>query len=291
MRSCIQCQELHALIVALACEGDSAPARSLMRISRRWNDVARPYRFFAVSISSIPSISSLRDALLAAASNERRLYKLAISVPESVSSSEGDAEDVLLKLIRGVVLLAAPTLDSLTLSVKTYYTPNALWNVRDEAGAVWDDAVLLPVLKRLHVSGNCNPSGLFLYDTLVHICPQLEELSISGICCAPSLAIEVEVALRVFDSDPEIEPIVGAIDVSRAYYRELYANARFPPSLKRLIVISIVPRDDDASFEFYDLGEMEKARIDHGWMVSILRAACRSCEADTSMLHFNLKEL
>ncbi|TEB27482.1 hypothetical protein FA13DRAFT_1736613 [Coprinellus micaceus] len=57
-------------------------------------------------------------------------------------------------------------------------------------------ATNFPNVKRLHLSGNRGPSGLFSVGSIASVFPSLEELKVSGLSMAVGFANEVEEALR-----------------------------------------------------------------------------------------------
>lgn len=285
--------ELKSSIVALACEEDSAPARTLSYVSRHWGDVARPYLFTAVSVTGRSSIILLCDVLRNVPGTERRFCKL--SVTERVCAPDAAAEGELAELIRELLNQAATTLESLKLEVAVRYDLHVLGNVWEVHFPRLTSLSLegryaryplpsspelpsLPLLKRLWLSGAHNPIQLFTDNLLALICPQLEELHIFGITASATFGDELEAAIHF--SVP-CAPYFVADPVYEAFHKDRlahHASARLPPALVRLVVTA------GAAPSIRNSSRLE--RLSHSRMVYTLNDACRRCEGDLSPLVF-----
>lgn len=97
----------------------------------------------------------------------------------------------------------SPT-SSLSPSLSNASTPNQ----RGEEGN-FERKSNFPNVKRLHLSGNRNPSGLLGVGNLAKVFPELEELKVSGLSGAVGFAVEVECALRLASALGEAKPVSG----------------------------------------------------------------------------------
>lgn len=279
--------ELLTFIVAFACEDDSAPARSLTQVSRHWSAIARPYRFSAITITDHSSIRPLRKLLEGTHPSERRVRKLSISNTPDSDNRESTP------LLREIVALAsaAGTLDTLALDPYAI-SGDSKWLLRT--------FTVFPVLRRLtlYMSRGSRAAGLLSCVKIrlfAEVFPQLEELeiSLSRISAAFAFANEIEAALHAFDPSIKFMQIDDSsiqddedFERVRVVSRQIFSCARFPPTLKRLM-IEIGACQQHETHSARSTYSESYAHM-HRYMVAVLRAACKSWEASKSNLKFTL---
>ncbi|KAG9219738.1 hypothetical protein CCMSSC00406_0010327 [Pleurotus cornucopiae] len=206
--------ELHSYIVRLACADDGSTVRALLRVSRYYHAIAVPFIYQSMALDGEDRISKVAATLEKMPSHRRRIRHLFISdAPSSPpSSSKREREDrdptVETAMIK-ILHFAAPTLESLTFLATTPCTSTCLISqlFRHSFPRLLELTVhgyypfpsmpaSMPVLQRLHLSGNRNPHGLFQLGGLEASCPSISHLRISGVERAVAFANELESLLQ-----------------------------------------------------------------------------------------------
>src|SRR5690349_20851832 len=98
--------ELHSYILGLACTDDGYTAQSLSLVSRYFAQIALPYLYQSVVVTSPAQIRRLSRKLQNLPHHLRRIHHLFISDDE-----RGDRE--VANMINSIISLAAPTLETL----------------------------------------------------------------------------------------------------------------------------------------------------------------------------------
>lgn len=209
--------ELHSQIFELACTDDGSTARALSRVSRYVRQVSQPFILQSVAVSGLASLTELADKIESLPQHRRRVRHLFLSdwtenqmQQKLVPSDDADMDryEVERSAIVRVLDLVAPTLESLAFIVSCPFNSSRLIGhlfslhfPRLEDLSVHGFYPFphaqgnMPNLRRLHLSGNRNPHGLFSTGGLGAACPKLTHLRISGLVSAASFAEELENAL------------------------------------------------------------------------------------------------
>ncbi|KAF9487687.1 hypothetical protein BDN71DRAFT_1485276 [Pleurotus eryngii] len=201
MNSCPS--ELHSYIVHLAC----APC---LPVSRHYHAIAVPFIYQSMALDGADRISKVAATLEKTPSHRRRIRHLFIS--DAPSSSKREREDTdpgvetaMIQILR----VAAPTLEPLTFLATTPCTSTCLISqlFRHSFPRVLELTVhgyypfpsmpvSMPVLQRLHLSGNRNTHGLFQLGGLEASCPSISHLRISGVERAVAFVNELDSLLQ-----------------------------------------------------------------------------------------------
>ncbi|KAF9499160.1 hypothetical protein BDN71DRAFT_1442201 [Pleurotus eryngii] len=202
--------ELHSYIVRLACTDDGSTVRALLRVSRYYHAIAVPFIYQSMALDGADRIPKVAATLKKTPSHRRRIRHLFIS--DAPSSSKREREDTdhgvgtaMIQILR----IAAPTLESLTFLATTPCTSTCLISqlFRHSFPRLLELTVhgyypfptmpaSMPVLQRLHLSGNRNPHGLFQLGGLEASCPSISHLRISGVERAVAFANELDSLLQ-----------------------------------------------------------------------------------------------
>lgn len=209
--------ELHSQIFELACTDDGTTARSLSMVSRYVREVSQPFALQSVAVSGLSSLAGLVEKLETLPSRKRRVRKLFISdwtrkeaVLEAILSRDIDMDryEVERLTITRLLNLVSSTIESLSFIIYCPYNSTRLtgYLFSLKLPLLEDLSVCgfypfpssksnLPNLRRLHLSGNRNPHGLFHTSNLQAALPKLEHLRVSGLVSAASFAEELRDAI------------------------------------------------------------------------------------------------
>jgi hypothetical protein len=212
--------EIHSYICQLACTDNGQTVRSLTLVSKYFSDVARPFLYQSIAITRLDQIVPLLARLEGIPHHMRHIRHLFVSDDHKNSPSPGVIKRRLAEAektsIIHVLVIAAPTLESLTLSASCTVTSTSL--IGGLFNIVFPRLVeltvvgyypfphipnSLPRLERLHLRGNRNPHGLLQFGTLDAVCPRLTHLRVSDLSMAVSFIDELKDALtcRLADTD------------------------------------------------------------------------------------------
>ncbi|KAI0701298.1 hypothetical protein BC835DRAFT_1404540 [Cytidiella melzeri] len=244
--------ELHSQILELACTDDGTTARSLSLVSRYVREAAQPFLYQSIAVSGLRSLNELADRLESLPSHKRRVRRLFLSdwthkaaKQQLVSSTDADMDmyEVERTTIVRVLDLVVSTLESLSIIVSCPFNSTRLIGYLFSLNfPLLEDLSIhgfypfspshsgMPNLRRLHLSGNRNPHGLFQTGGFDIWSPKLVHLRISGLVSAASFAEELASALAR-QPDAATTPLLPAT---------------LPASLKR-ITIGLVRRPDRLS--------------------------------------------
>ncbi|KAH8105219.1 hypothetical protein BXZ70DRAFT_877515, partial [Cristinia sonorae] len=207
--------ELHSQIFQAACLDDGNTARSLSLVSRYVRDVVRPFLYQSLAVAGFDHLTRCVQSLESLPPHLRRIRHLFLSdwthktsLEHNVVCNDMERYEQEEALLLRVIEYAAPTLETLTLSVFCPYSGPPL------IGALFSVSfphltslvihgfypfphtpISMPRLQRLHLSGNRNPHGLLEVGGLDVVCPNLAHLEISGLSNAVSFASEVRATL------------------------------------------------------------------------------------------------
>ena len=209
--------ELHSQIFELACTDDGTTARSLSMVSRYVREVSQPFALQSIAVSGLCSLTGLVNKLELLPSHKRRVRKLFISdwtrkeaELKAISSSDADMDryEVERLTITRLLGLVSPTIESLSFVISCPFNSTRLIGYLFSLNLPFLEDLLvygfypfpssesnLPNLRRLHLSGNRNPHGIFQSGSLQTAMPKLEELRISGLVSAASFAEELRSAV------------------------------------------------------------------------------------------------
>ncbi|KAF8636226.1 hypothetical protein AX17_003712 [Amanita inopinata Kibby_2008] len=202
--------ELYSYVFQLACTDDGRTVRALSLASKQFREIARPYLYQSLALSTPQQVATLIDKLVDVPTYLRQIKHLFL-VPrhDSSSSSHSSCTSDLTLTIR-ILQLASPTLHSLTLTAPCPLTGTSLLSYLfripfpnlDELSLAGLYAFSFPQnnfprLRRLHfAAGNRNPHGLFQFGALDEAFPQLTHLRVSGLSRAVAFTEELGHALQ-----------------------------------------------------------------------------------------------
>ncbi|KAF5390604.1 hypothetical protein D9757_002584 [Collybiopsis confluens] len=220
--------ELLTQIFALTATSDSGVTlRSLLRVSRLFHDICVPLKFHCVTLTSSLDIQHFHrelEHLEHAPVHLRRIFHLFISL--NPSDIDTDTECDAMTKIFLILHTAADTLQSLTfichnplfstsvfgrlfrqsfpvlteLTIHGFYPfPNTIPSREYSSPGLPSREVgtsYMPMLERLHLSGNRNPYGLLQLSSLDECFPSLTHLRVSGLLMAGSFVEEMKGALE-----------------------------------------------------------------------------------------------
>ncbi|KAF4580790.1 hypothetical protein EYR38_003077 [Pleurotus pulmonarius] len=206
--------ELHSYIVRLACTDDGSTVRALLRVSRYYHAIAVPFIYQSMALDGADRILKVAATLEKTPSHRRRIRHLFISdapssPPPSSKHERADTDPAVETAMIKILHFAAPTLESLAFVATTPWTSTCLISqlFRLSFPRLLELAVhgyypfpstpeSMPVLQRLHLSGNRNPHGLFQLGGLEASCPSISHLRISGVERAVAFAHELDGLLQ-----------------------------------------------------------------------------------------------
>ncbi|KIK67884.1 hypothetical protein GYMLUDRAFT_68901 [Collybiopsis luxurians FD-317 M1] len=295
--------ELLAQIFALTTTLDSgATLRSLLLVSRLFHSISVPLKFYCVNLTTSRDIQRFHrelERLEHAPTHSRRIFHLFVSLAQS--DIETDTECDTINQIFSILHTAADTLQSLTLiyhntlfstsvfgrlfrfslPVLTELTIHGFYPFpspvpfnefpSSDSASCKINTSFMPMLERLHLSGNRNPYGLLQLSSLGECFPSLTHLRVSGLQMAGSFAEEVKIALEEHSacfpnrSNEESEERIPALERS---------PARLPPNLQSLVVqpgyillpgrpnaaASVLKKDSWMMGRLKEIGEAAKGR-------------------------------
>ncbi|KAI0804740.1 hypothetical protein BC629DRAFT_1283436 [Irpex lacteus] len=234
--------ELHSQIFELACSDDGTTAQSLALVSRYVREVSKPFLLQSIAVSGLHSLTALADKLESLPMHKRRVRNLFISdwTRKEIESKVVSAHDAdmdryeaerltIMRLLESI----APTLETLSFVISCPFNSTRLIGHLFSLSLPSLEALSvhgfypfppshenMPNLRRLHLSGNRNPHGIFQVGSLRIASPKLEHLHISGLVSAASFADELNSVLLP-DKDAPATSLL---------------HATLPPSIKRITV-------------------------------------------------------
>ncbi|KAJ4491925.1 hypothetical protein C8J55DRAFT_402353, partial [Lentinula edodes] len=187
-----------------------ASIRSLLRASQLFHDICAPLKYHCLSLTTASSIEHLHQELKHLENSPahlRRILHLYISL--SQSDIQGDTECDTISHIFYILQCAAETLKTLTFIYhNTVFSTSVLGQLLRRSFPVLTELTIhgfypfpkmnksfMPMLERLHLSGNRNPYGLLQLSSLDECFPSLSHLRISGLLMAGSFVEELKGAL------------------------------------------------------------------------------------------------
>ncbi len=231
--------ELISYVFQLACADAGHTVRSLSLTSKKFREIARPFLYHSLVISSLGQFVTLVEKLKATPLHLRHIRHLFLALnhdPHSQDTCTADAS-----LIIGALQSVADDLQTLTLVAPCPFAGTLILSClfrlpfpRLEeltiAGlyAFSFQAGNFPRLQRLHfAAGNRNPHGLFQFGAFDKAFPELTCLRVSGLSRALSFVDELERGLEN-----------GYHDVSLEKQTTFTDNIGFPlpPRLEKLYV-------------------------------------------------------
>ncbi|KAK1223977.1 hypothetical protein PQX77_013138 [Marasmius sp. AFHP31] len=226
--------ELLSQICSLACTDDGSTVKSLRLTNRYMKQVCLPMQYQSLSITRHEDLSRLVMKLHRVPDYFRRIYHLHLSLPFSESSSrlQQNVNDVV-----SLLILASPTLETLSFSTPSEtISPVVIARVfRIPFPRLMELAVhgnypfpspastKMPLLERLHLSGNRNPYGLL--PTLKGSFPMITHLRISGLSMASSFARQLESYMK---NHHEIA-VHSSLDLKEEEWLSLRTPMTLPP--------------------------------------------------------------
>ncbi|KXN83401.1 hypothetical protein AN958_01474 [Leucoagaricus sp. SymC.cos] len=218
--------ELHSYICSLASTDDGHTARSLSLVSRYFAEIALPYLYQSICVTTPSQICALECGLQTTPPHLRKIHHLYISD----SGSNGGRD--LVNSIGSILTFAASTLETLAFVASSPLTSTSLLSrlFRTRFPRLHELTVSghypfpsspsnFPSLKRLHLVGNRNPHGLLGLGGLKAAMPNLTHFRVSGLNLAVSFSEELQ---QVFATSNDED---GCMFPSK-----------FSPKLKQLIV-------------------------------------------------------
>ncbi|KAF8621294.1 hypothetical protein AX15_007892 [Amanita polypyramis BW_CC] len=200
--------ELISYVFELACTGDGQTVRALSLTSKQFLEIARPYLYQSLVLSTRGHLITLLNRLKNIPSHLRRIRHLFLAPRHDLHSHHHCDSDALLvtKLLR----IAAEHLQSLTLITPCPHRGTLLLSYLFRISFPQLEELSIaglyafsfqsgnfPHLRRLHfAAGNRNPSGLFQFGALDKAFPELTHLRVSGISRALSFVDELGNALE-----------------------------------------------------------------------------------------------
>ncbi|KAJ3883879.1 hypothetical protein F5051DRAFT_390446 [Lentinula edodes] len=210
-----------------------ASIRSLLRASQLFHDICAPLKYHCLSLTTASSIEHLHQELKHLENSPahlRRILHLYISL--SQSDIQGDTECDTISHIFYILQCAAETLRTLTFIYhNTVFSTSVLGQLLRKSFPVLTELTIhgfypfpspmppselptliemnesfMPMLERLHLSGNRNPHGLLQLSSLDECFPSLSHLRISGLLMAGSFVEELKSALEehiAYDDNPK----------------------------------------------------------------------------------------
>ncbi|KAL0570130.1 hypothetical protein V5O48_011835 [Marasmius crinis-equi] len=192
--------ELVSHICSFACNDDGTTFKSLRATNKYLRQVCFPMQYQSLSLNGHEDVAHLGEKLQAIPEHLRRIFHLHLSLPFPDPRSLHDNMNHLTRLL----LLASPTLETLAFSTPTeiasstviarlFRTPFPhLTELSIHGYYPFPDPAMveMPLLERLHLSGNRNPYGLL--PTLKGSFPSLTHLRLSGLSVASSFARDLE---------------------------------------------------------------------------------------------------
>ncbi|KAF8340810.1 hypothetical protein F5887DRAFT_1076925 [Amanita rubescens] len=229
--------ELISYVFQLACADAGHTVRSLSLTSKKFREIARPFLYHSLVISSLGQFVTLVEKLKATPLHLRHVRHLFLALDHEHSQETCTADASLI----GALQYIAEDLQSLTLVASCplagtlilsylFRLPFPRLEELTIAGlyAFSFQAGNFPRLQRLHfAAGNRNPHGLFQFGALDKAFPELTCLRVSGLSRALSFVDEMESALENGNHDVSIEKPTTFAD-----------NTGFalPPQLEKLYV-------------------------------------------------------
>lgn len=209
--------ELISYVFQLACTDAGHTVRSLSLTSKKFREIARPFLYHSLVISSLGQFVTLVEKLKATPLHLRHIRHLFLALnhdPHSQDTCTADAS-----LIIGALQNVADDLQTLTLVAPCPFAGTLILSYlfrlpfpRLEeltiAGlyAFSFQAGNFPRLQRLHfAAGNRNPHGLFQFGAFDKAFPELTCLRVSGLSRALSFVDELERALENGYHDVSLE--------------------------------------------------------------------------------------
>lgn len=209
--------ELHAQIFQAACVDDGTTARALSLVSHYMRDVSKPFLYQSVVVAGLDALTTFTHKLTQLPPHLRRIRHLFLSDwthkaslnrvigSDDASMDRYDQEEA---IIMRILEYAAPSLETLAFSVFCPYNATPLIGhlfamsfPRLTHLAVHgfypfpSTTNAMPRLTRLYLSGNRNPHGLFQTGGLSAACPNLADLTVTGLVSAASFPLELRTAL------------------------------------------------------------------------------------------------
>ncbi|KAK7439870.1 hypothetical protein VKT23_017440 [Stygiomarasmius scandens] len=214
--------ELLSQIFSLACTDDGATIHSLSLVSRLFHSIALPLFYDALSLHTSEHLSYLCSLLPTLPSHLRQIHHLyvCLSPPEPRVDVSVDLQNLF-----AILSYASPTLETFSfvypntvLSSSTiariFRTPFPYLRELSMHGFYpFPNAsvIRMPMLERLHLSGNRNPYGLFHAGCLSNGMqngkkdegglPSLTHLKVSGLHMASSFSMELERVIEISKDD------------------------------------------------------------------------------------------
>ncbi|KAJ4479373.1 hypothetical protein J3R30DRAFT_2752983 [Lentinula aciculospora] len=223
--------EILAQIFALTTTLDSGVSiRSLLLVSQLFHDICVPLKFRCLSLTTASSIERLHqelEHLENSPAHLRKILHLYISLTQSDIQTHTECDTI--SQIFCILHSASETLQTLTiiyhntlfstsvlgrlfrnsLPVLTELTIHGLYpfpgrmpltnsKLPTSMPSLEMDKSFMPMLERLHLSGNRNPYGLLQLSSLDESFPSLSHLRISGLLMAGSFVREMKAALEEY---------------------------------------------------------------------------------------------
>ncbi|KAG7097680.1 hypothetical protein E1B28_005006 [Marasmius oreades] len=200
--------ELVAHICSLACTDNGATVKSLALASKYLAQVCSPMHYQSLSIISHEDVARLGVKLSVHPEHLRRIFHIHFSLPfPDHGRLHKDIEDVI-----HLLLLAASSIETLTFtSPNVMATPTVIsrmfripmprlseLSIHGFYPLPNPKTIHMPLLERLHLSGNRNPHGFL--RTVKDSFPHITHLRLSGLSMAVSFARELESHLKIYHS-------------------------------------------------------------------------------------------
>ncbi|KAK2459710.1 hypothetical protein APHAL10511_008272 [Amanita phalloides] len=243
--------ELISYVFGLACADDGNTVRALSLTSKQCREIARPFLFQSLVITTTAQLITLSERLRETPAHLRRIRYLFLSINHEHAIDRCEA---IVPLIINALQLVAGSLRTLTLVVPCPLTGTAVLSCLFRipfphleeltvAGlyAFSFQTGNFPRLRRLHfAAGNKNPHGLFQFGALDRAFPELTSLRVSGLSKAVSFVDELGRALEDAQRTPDEaslpERISPLADVA----------SRLPPHLETIYVQHASPSPSPA---------------------------------------------
>ena len=244
--------ELISYIFELACTDDGCTVRALSLTSKQFLEIARPYLYQSLTLSTRTQLVTLLDRLKNIPIHLQRIRHLFLALTHDSQDSQSHnncAFDASLAI--NVLHIAAENLQSLTLiapcsimgtSLLSYLFRVVSFPQLEELSIAGLYAFSFqpgnfPRLRHLHfAAGNRNPSGLFQFGALDKAFPELTHLRVSGISRALSFVDELGRVLATAGKgantdykQDEAPPMVQTLPLNDA-------PIKLPPLLERIYV-------------------------------------------------------
>ncbi|KAJ3724186.1 hypothetical protein DFJ43DRAFT_1090631 [Lentinula guzmanii] len=236
-----------------------ASLRSLLRVSQHFHDICLPLRFHCVSLTTGSSIKRLDQELKRLEGSPPHLQRiLYLYISPTQSDVHPDSECETISQIFCILQNAAETLQTLTfiyhntllstsvlgrlfrnsfpvlteLTIHGFYPfPSPMPSNESPASIpiIEMNESFMPMLQRLHLSGNRNPYGLLQLSSFDKCFPSLSHLRISGLLMAGSFVEEMKDALEKHTAydDLKSKSSCGTL---------LYWPARLPNKLQSVVL-------------------------------------------------------